>query len=184
MKNGFDRIVNRVLPYADVDYVSYSSWESTIEALSERGYAYQEMKDTLFHVLDYIEKNMKAKDHLKGKRVFIGEYGFPQDDGYYPEKQAYCSLNVMKAGIEWGCPFILYWEIYDNEGRGYWMIDKNNVEQPVYKVHRAFCEEMKAYVRSSIESERHVPDVVEFRDCAIRVISELQNDVKTAGIED
>jgi hypothetical protein len=184
MKNGFDRIVNRVLPYADVDYVSYSSWESTIEALSERGYAYQEMKDTLFHVLDCIEKNMKVKDRIKGKRVFIGEYGFPQDGGYYPEKQAYCSLNVMKAGIEWGCPFILYWEIYDNEGRGYWMIDKNNVEQPVYKAHRAFCEEMKAYVRSSIESEQHVPDVVEFRDRAVRVISELQNDVKTAGIED
>jgi hypothetical protein len=178
MKNGFDRIVNKVLPYVDVDYVSYSSWESTIEGLSEGGYDYQELKTSLFNALDQIEKNMKAKDRVKGKRVFIGEYGFPWSDGYYANKQAYCSLNVMRAGIEWGCPFILYWEIYDNEGRGFWMIDKNNVEQPVYKVHQAFCEEMKAYVRAFIGSEQHVPDVVEFRNRAIRVISELQSDVK------
>jgi hypothetical protein len=178
MKNGFDRIVNKVLPYVDVDYVSYSSWESTIEVLSERGYEYREMKDILFHVLDYIEKNMKAKDRIKGKRVFIGEYGFPQDDGYYPEKQAYCALNVMKAGIEWGCPFILYWEIYDNEGRGFWMIDKNNVEQPVYKVHQAFCEEIRNYVRAHINSNGNAPDAVEFRNRAIQIISGLQDNLK------
>jgi hypothetical protein len=178
MRNGADRIVNKVLPYVDVDYVSYSSWESTIEDLAEKGYDYPELKSTLFNALDQIEKNMKVKDRVKGKRVFIGEYGFPESDGFYPEKQAYCSLNVIKAGIEWGCPFILYWEIYDNEGRGFWMIDKDNAERPVYKVHQAFCEEMRAYVRSSVESKRHVPDVVEFRDRAIRVISELQSDVK------
>ncbi|MDR1096947.1 MAG: hypothetical protein LBL57_02320 [Tannerella sp.] len=178
MENGFDRIVNKVLPYADVDYVSYSSWETTIERLSEGGYNYPELKNSLFTALDYIEENMKAKDRIKGKRVFVSEYGFPRSSGYYADKQAYCSLNVMKAGIEWGCPFILYWEIYDNEGHGYWMIDKNNVEQPVYKVHQAFYEDMKAYVRSSIGSEQHVPDVAEFRTRAVRVISELQNNLK------
>ncbi|MDR2774699.1 MAG: hypothetical protein LBC19_08165 [Tannerella sp.] len=171
MENRFDQVVNKVLPYVDVDYVSYSSWEST-----NGGYEYQELKNTLFNTLDYIEKNMKAKERLKGKRVFIGEYGFPQYD--YPGKQAYCSLNVMKAGIEWGCPFILYWEMYDNEGRGYHMIDKNNVEQPVYKVHQAFYEEMKKYVREYIESERHVPDNAEFRNRAVLVLSDLQNSIK------
>jgi hypothetical protein len=178
MKKGADRIVNKVLPYVDVDYISYSSWESTIEELQEKGYDYQELKEYLFNALDYIEKNMKVKERVKGKRVFIGEYGFPQSDGFYPEKQAHCALNVMKAGIEWGCPFILYWEIYDNEGRGFWMIDKDNVEQPVYKVHQAFCEEMKKYVQAYIASEQHVPDVTVFRNWAIQVLSELQNDLK------
>jgi hypothetical protein len=177
MKNGADRIVNKVLPCVDVDYVSYSSWESTIEGLSGGGYDYQELKSVLFDVLDYIEKNMKAKDRVKGKQVFIGEYGFPWSDGYYADKQAYCALNVMKAGIEWGCPFVLYWEIYDNEGRGFWMIDKNNVEHPVYKAHQAFYEEMKKYVRAYIESEGHVPDTAKFREQAIRVISGQQNKI-------
>jgi hypothetical protein len=178
MKNGADRIVNKVLPYADVDYVSYSSWESTIEELSEKGYDYRELKSVLFNVLDHIEKNMKAKERVKGKRVFIGEYGFPRSEGYFADKQAYCALNVMKAGMEWGCPFVLYWEIYDNEGRGYWMIDKNNVEQPVYKAYQAFYEEMKEYVRTHIESEGHVPATEEFREQAVRVLSAQQEKVK------
>ncbi|MDR2764955.1 MAG: hypothetical protein LBB90_07985 [Tannerella sp.] len=135
-------------------------------------FQYPELKNTLFNTLDYIEKNMKAKERLKGKRVFIGEYGFPQYD--YPEKQAYCSLNVMKAGIEWGCPFILYREMYDNEGRSYWMIDKNNVEQPVYKAHQTFYEEMKKYVREYIDAERHIPDNAEFRNWEVQVLSELR----------
>ncbi|MDR1964030.1 MAG: hypothetical protein LBQ50_09655, partial [Planctomycetaceae bacterium] len=146
--------------------------------LSEKGYDYQELKSALFNALDHIEKNMKAKERVKGKRVFIGEYGFPQSLGYDADKQAYCALNVMKAGMEWGCPFVLYWEIYDNEGRGYWMIDKNNVELPVYKAHQAFYEEMKEYVRAHIESEGHVPATEEFREQAIRIISAQQDKVK------
>ncbi|MDR0573978.1 MAG: hypothetical protein LBG96_08130 [Tannerella sp.] len=182
MKNGADRIVNRVLPYVDVDYISYSSWESTIEELlsSGKGADYQELKRSLFNVLDYIEKNMKMKSRVKGKRVFVGEYGFPLSEGYTPEEQAYCTLNVMKAGIEWGCPFILYWEIYDNEGRGFWMIDKNNEEQPVYRVHQTFYEEMKKYIWAHMESEKRVPDNKEFRDQAIRIISEQQSNMNIA----
>jgi hypothetical protein len=82
---------------------------------------------------------MKPKKSIKGKRVFIGEYGYNLPIvNNSPNDQAYCALNTIQAGIEWGCPFILYWEMYDNTDTGFWMVDRNNVEQPVYKVHEAY----------------------------------------------
>jgi hypothetical protein len=166
-----DRIVNRVLPYVDVDYVSYSSYESTGE-----GYDYDKLKTHLFASLDYIEKQMKPKDNIKGKRVFLGEYGFNLPKvSESPAEQAYCALNVIQAGIEWGCPFILYWEFYDNEGSGFWMIDKNNVEQPVYKVHEAYYSAMKDYVGEFVSSHKRVPNVEEYKQKATEYIINLKN---------
>ncbi len=53
---------------------------------------------------------------------------------------------MIRAGLEWGCPFILYWQLYNNERdadgthRGFWMIDDRGGKQPVYEVHRSFYE--------------------------------------------
>ena len=38
----------------------------------------------------------------------------------------------MRIGLEWGCPFVLCWQMYNNEfadGRenGYWLIDEKVV---------------------------------------------------------
>jgi hypothetical protein len=176
MRNNFDRIVNRVLPYVDVDYVSYSSYESTSEEVS--GYDYKELKDYLFTSLDYIEKQMKPKESIKGKRVFLGEYGYNlpivKDS---PVDQAYCTLNTIQAGIEWGCPFILYWEMYDNEGSGFWMVDKNNVEQPVYKVHEAYYSAMKDFVRTFTIANKRAPNTDEFKEKAIECIINLRSNL-------
>jgi len=34
-----------------------------------------------------------------------------------PQEQDNLSRRVMRAGLEWGCPFVLYWEMYNNEVR-------------------------------------------------------------------
>ncbi len=45
--------------------------------------------------------------------------------------------HVMRAGLKWGCPFVLYWEMYNNEvtpdgrQRGFWLIDDHGIKQPV-----------------------------------------------------
>jgi hypothetical protein len=48
----------------------------------------------------------------------------------------------MIAAIEWGCPFVLYWELYDNEGTtdkpgGFWLINEKNEKQPLWHTHLA-----------------------------------------------
>jgi hypothetical protein len=47
------------------------------------------------------------------------------------------SRRVMRTGLGWGCPFVLYWEMCNNEvrdgrQRGFWLIDDMGRKQPVY----------------------------------------------------
>jgi len=73
--------------------------------------------------------------------VFIGEYGFAAQ-GITPKEQDVRTRQVMRAGLKWGCPFVLYWEMYNNEvGKsgdqtGFWLIDDHNTKQPVYFTHQ------------------------------------------------
>jgi hypothetical protein len=127
-------ITNDLLPQVDVDYVSYSCYDSLQKGIRE----------DLFAALTHIESKLKAKPTITGKRVFIGEYGFPARR-YSAEEQNEKSIEAMIAGLEWGCPFVLYWELYDNEGTpekpgGFWMIDEKNEKQPIWETHRRFYE--------------------------------------------
>lgn len=131
-------LANTVLPQVEIDFVSYSAYDS------------QSDPGLLKRVLDYLESQLKPKPGIEGRRVFIGEYGFwLRKDGEVknsPEEQKTRSLAVIRAGLEWGCPFILYWQLYNNEldadgtHRGFWMIDDQGVKQPIYETHRAFYE--------------------------------------------
>lgn len=68
------------------------------------------MRARLHQALDYIESKLPEKTSIEGKRVFIGEYGFAQSRVESAEQQEAFSRVVARAGIEWGCPFVLYWE--------------------------------------------------------------------------
>lgn len=171
---GYDRVVNRVLPYVNVDYVSYSSYESTSEEIS--GANYEEMRNYLKASLDYIENQMKPNHEILGHRVFIGEYGYslPLVDNS-PLEQARRSVNTIRAALEWGCPFILYWEMYDNEGddKGFWMINYRNEEQPVYMIHKDFYQQMKQYVYNYAIHTGSAPSQEIFQQEAITYLSNL-----------
>lgn len=149
-------LTNDILPQVDVDFVSYSSYDSL-----QRG-----IRDDLFATLMHIESKLKPKPTIQGKRVFIGEYGFPARR-YTPEVQDHKSIETMIAAIEWGCPFVLYWELYDNEGStdkpgGFWMIDEQNQKQPIWHTHQRYFEWAREYVREAAPSE------VEFREAAVK----------------
>ncbi len=156
---GATSVTNDVLPQTHVDFVSYSCYDS------QRG-------DDLSRCLDYIESKLPPKDGLSGKRVFIGEYGFPASENS-PEQQDRRSRKVMRTGLAWGCPFILYWAVYNNEikdGRqvGYWLIDDKAVKQPVYRTHEKFYLWAKRFVtqfRADHQGRR--PTEVEFRQAAV-----------------
>ena len=137
------RVANQVLPRCNPDFVSYSSYDAQ-QGDTERNFA---------ECLDYLQGQLAPKPGIPGQRVFIGEYGMPLLGNSAPA-QADLAVRVMRAGLRWGCPFVLYWEMYNNEvtpdgrQRGFWLIDDQGKKQPVYFVHQRFYEQAKAYVAS------------------------------------
>lgn len=153
-------VSNDVLPATSVDLVSYSSYDSL--DLSE---GLPAMRNRIKSALDHVASKLPAKEtDWPWKRVFIGEYGFPlRVVGGSPEKQDAASRAVMRAGLEWGCPFILYWQLYDNEvdretggSAGFWLVDDKGKRQPVYHTHRDFLGHMRNWSKGG----RRPPEAV------------------------
>jgi hypothetical protein len=115
---GRPSMANEVIPHTQIDFVSYSSYETA------------NGKDAGTEVpkaLDYLESKLPPKPAIQGKRVWIGEYGYPACR-YSPQDQAARSRQLMQTARQWGCPLVLCWEMYNNE------VDKG-VKQPVYYLH-------------------------------------------------
>ena len=160
-------LTNDILPQVDVDFVSYSCYDSLQRVIRE----------DLFATLDHIESRLEPKPAISGKRVFIGEYGFPARR-YTPEEQNKKSIETMIAAIEWGCPFVLYWELYDNEGTsekpgGFWLINEKNEKQTVWRTHQRYFEWARTYA-SNVERETGSPPIPDaFRAAAITFLKTL-----------
>ena len=156
-------VTNDVLPKTNVDYVSYSSWDSGPDVLPG---------------LDYIESRLPAKPGIPGKRVFIGEYGFPACN-HSPGEQDRLARRVMRAGLQWGCPFVLYWEMFNNETdkdgkqRGFWLIDDQGQPQPLYFTHQKYYRWGRQYVAGIRDTEGRLPTPEEFRRAAVEFLDAL-----------
>ena len=117
--SGRPGVVNSVLGAVNPDLASYSSYSTTN--------AYQKTTDVaaadraLHGVLELAatklaDKSGLASDNLRAlgfvRRVFIGEFGTHQQD---QGDQVRFVKNVTRAAVSWGAPFVLYWELYDND---------------------------------------------------------------------
>jgi lysophospholipase L1-like esterase len=164
------RMVSHVLPHVAVDLVSYSAYDSTNA----------EAPRLLSAALDYIERQHvptpRAVEHF-GKRVFIGEYGFPalkHGDALQEER----SREVMKIAIHWGCPLVLYWEMYNNEideqgrQRGYWLVDDQNRTTSAFTTHERYC----AWAREQLEKSPEI-DPAAFRKASVATLDRIGNDL-------
>lgn len=157
---GRPALVNRILPHTTVDLVSYSSYDTAADPARLKA------------ALNYIESQLPAKPQISGRRVFIGEYGFPACQ-HTPEEQDRRSRQVIRAALEWGCPFVLYWELYNNEvdeggnQRGFWMIDDKGNKQPVYHTHRQFYGAARDYSNKYRAQHGRHPGDNEFRRWAV-----------------
>lgn len=157
-------LANKVLPFVPVDFVSYSAYDA------------QDDPKLLRETLDYLASKLTAKPGIAGKRVFIGEYGFPlRKDGQVrntPAQQNERSLPVIRTALEWGCPFVLYWQLYNNEldadgtQRGFWMIDDQGNRQPIYDTHRRYYDWARQHTRSFRERIGRKPTDAEFLQAA------------------
>ena len=168
---GRPAVVNKVLPFVNVDFVSYSAYDTS---------NFPESKN-IKSALDYIESKLKPKPGISGKRVFIGEYSYEILNQHTPQQQDELSRIVMRAGLEWGCPFVLYWEIYSNvvspEGkqRGAWMIDDKGIKQPVFLTHQRFLQQARQYVEATIKKTGQPPTNEDYRRAAARFLDEPAN---------
>lgn len=173
LREGRPSLVSEVLPHVPVDFVSYSAYDVTN----------QPRPGEIKAVLDYIESKMMPKPGIAGRRVFIGEYGYSVfHDGrphHSPQEQNRLSIITIQAALEWGCPFILYWELYNNElepdgrQRGFWMIDDKGVKQPIYETHRLYYQWARRFVAKSIARTGKPPANAEFRAAAAEYFKSL-----------
>jgi len=163
-------LVNDVLPHTKVDYVSYSSYDTTNPHAGDTGKA-------LKAALDYIESKLPPKEGLRGRRVFIGEYGFPLQSTKTPQKQDRHARDVCRAALEWGCPFVLYWQMYCNENdkgthRGFWLIDDKNRTQPFYQTLSSYFTRTKRFVAEFRKQHGRPPSDSEFRRKAVEFLTD------------
>jgi hypothetical protein len=160
-------MINSVVPETNIDFVSYSSYDTTADRATG-----------LEKVLDYMESKLPAKAGVKGKRVWIGEYGFPRSKFSAAEQDAR-SREVIKVALEWGCPFGLYWEMYNNEldkdgkQRGFWLIDEHGEKQPVYYTHQRLLQWGREFVSKRLKAEKRAPSFEEYRKGALEVLGKM-----------
>lgn len=94
---------DKILPFIEVDLVSYAIYENNVD---------------LSTTLDYINvwmstpsRYMRQIGHIDerfSQRVYLGEYG-TWENGW--EK------GIVRDAISWGCPFVLYWQIFEDTWR-------------------------------------------------------------------
>ena len=162
-------VANTIIKSVNPDYVSYSSYDATNPHKTEK-----ELTKHLHKALDYLESQLSPKVGLpEGKRVWIGEYGNPSikhDD----DIQNLRSIWTIKAALQWGTPYILYWEMYNNEieedtGKqvGYWLINDKGKKQPIWYTHHNFYEESKNYLAECLKQYGKLPTFDEFTKEAV-----------------
>ena len=106
MNENRPNLVNRVLPHTRVDLVSYSAWDA-MEASSRK-------PDVFKKTLDYIAAYAPDSAAFGSKNVYVGEFGVPANRFSAAEIDRRLS-NTTRTALAWGCPYIVYWQLYCNE---------------------------------------------------------------------
>jgi hypothetical protein len=160
-------LTNAVLPRVDVDYVSYSSYD-TIQG--------DGMREKVVQALDHIESMMKPRPGWPGKRVYAGEFAIRASlVDFDPAEHDRRNREVISAFLEWGCPYILYWQMYCNEARddleqgynGFWLIDPEGTRYPLYYTLKDYWQAARVFIEERKAATGAVPSDAELREFAI-----------------
>ena len=106
MRDGRPNLVNKVLPHTRLDLVSYSAWDATGQ--------YARDPNVFREALDYIAANMPDSHDFGDRNVYVGEFGIPHNE-FPAERVRGLIPHVVETSREWGCPYIVYWQLYCNE---------------------------------------------------------------------
>lgn len=129
MVDNQQNMVNAVLPNTNLDLVSYSAYGTSLKAINGD-------RQLFGTALRYIKENMPDSEAFGDDNVYIGEFGIPSN--YYTPLQVQAVIeNTVETALEENCPYIIYWQLYDNEiknpeailpltsnddAKGYWLI--------------------------------------------------------------
>jgi hypothetical protein len=113
-------VIDQVVPRVAPDLVSYSAWEA------------QDDPATLRRALDFMAARTPDKPPFGDRNVYIGEFGKPEND-FPPDRVRQVIATALDTGLDWGCPYVVYWQLYCNEPRrrpareasdvrGFWLI--------------------------------------------------------------
>lgn len=162
-------VTNSVLEKVNPDFVSYSCYDVLAEP---------DRSAALHRALDEIESRLSPKDGLDGKRVFVGEFAVKASlTGFDGEKHAAANREFLRAIVEWGCPFALYWQFYCNERNpdhprgyeGYWLVDAQNEKTPLYGFFRDYYRQLREFIERETAGGK-APDDEAIRAEALRLI--------------
>lgn len=148
------RLVNAVLPaVTNLDFVSWSSYDGM-----------NLDRTNLYATLNYIEAHVPTNKAsvIGGRRVWVGEYGWGGANTsaeQEPPTRAY-----LRRLLPWGVRFILFWEIYDNENKAFWLIDSTGAKTPCYDLHQRLANLARLEVARFREKQGRLPTDAEFAD--------------------
>ncbi len=112
-----------VLPHIRTDLVSYSAYESTNSPYQtlDINQPPEETATRLTRDLNLIREAAKGRISETGKEFFgdefvmIGELGLPREryEGLSTGGLLPRWLRAVRAGVDWGCPFVVLWQVFD-----------------------------------------------------------------------
>jgi len=173
-------ITKDILPNVDVDFVSYSSYESSKKK------DYETNKESLSKVLNYIEGQLKPKNGLPFKRrVFIGEYGgHAFDDKPETHLRQFDNIkDIMQIALEEDLPFALHWQLYNNEyekekdgrSKNMSLINEKGEKRPTYFLHQNYYKQLNEYLKNYKLQNKVYPSQEDFKKEALKVLEDVYN---------
>ncbi|MEN8155530.1 MAG: hypothetical protein ABFS10_01145 [Bacteroidota bacterium] len=145
--SGAPNMVNKVLPYTNLDLVSYSCYDACLKA------AENENTVLLNQAINFIKRMMPDSEAFGNDNVYLGEYGVPENH-YTPEQIEAVMKNTVETGLEEKCPYIIYWQLYCNElkntdakppvklnedMRGFWLVKPDGTKSWHYDYLKEMC---------------------------------------------
>lgn len=155
--DGKPRVINAVVPYVtNLDFVSYSSYDM------------QDLSPTnIIATLNYAESQIPTNkaSHISGRRLFIGEYGWGTEP---PDIQESRSRHYAQTLLGWGSPFVLWWEMFNNEpNRSFHLIDPKGEKTANYFFHQRFLNAAKLWVAEFKQFHGRIPAPQEYQKWAV-----------------
>lgn len=124
-------VANRVLPHVELDLISYSAWDSARDP------------ELFRRALDYIAEHAQDREPFGPQNVYVGEFGLPEND-FPPQEVRKTVCGTIDTALDWGCPWIVYWQLYCNEAlrepvrgngdvRGFWLVRVDGTLAPTWE---------------------------------------------------
>ncbi len=144
---GKKSVTNDVLPRTHCDLYSSSAYDIQGDA------------QTMSAGLDYLAAKAPDSALFGAKNIFIGEFGFPENNIGGASVQCDKTQSVLQAALRWGVRYAVYWELFCNEPakkwegnptnadmRGFWLIRPDGSKAPVWNYLQSVMERSPAQV--------------------------------------